>query len=100
MYYTSIKNNIIEGFYIEDIHGVNQCDKVLSEGGIIIDEELHHHLISLGRVEFKGSVESKIYRIEDKLLFEKVIPKVDVTQKPLSIEERISALEEIMMGVI
>lgn len=100
MFYACIKNKTIEGFYHQDIHGEQVCNTVYVMGGIKVDEELHQQLLSLGEVEFIGVKEEKLYTIADKSLFKKVDAVVDTSPQPPSSEQRISALEELMMGVI
>ncbi len=100
MYFTELKNNVIEGFYLEEINGIQKCNSVLESGGIEIDEELHQHLLSLGQCKFTGVKEGKMYTLSDKDLFEKVVQPVDDIPQQPSLEERLAALEALMMGVI
>lgn len=99
IYYAEIKEKIITAYYIEDIHGEELCKSILVKGGIVVDEELHQYLLTLGEVEFTGIKEDRIYTLLDKSLFNKVEIMIDSTQQP-SQEERISALETALMGVL
>lgn len=100
MYYANIKNNKINDFYVEDVHGLEACNSIIKNGGIKIDEELWQHLLTLGECKFVGMAEEREYTIIDKDLFERVIQPVDTTPKQPSLEERLEALELLMMGVI
>lgn len=79
MYYVKINSGVIDGFYIEDLHGEQVCNTVYLMGGLKVEEELYQHLLSLGQAEFIGSKEEKIYTILDKDLFKKVIQPLDPT---------------------
>lgn len=100
MFYVDLDNKKVIGFYIEDIHGVETCNSILKNGGFRIDEELWQHLLTLGECKFLGTVEQREYTILDKDLFERVVQPVDTTPQQPSMEERIAALELLMMGVI
>ena len=95
----NIKDKVITGFYIEEFHGVDKCQSVLDNGGIKCDEELWKYILSLGAVTFKEIAEEREYTISDKYLFEKIVQSDTTPQQP-SMEERIAALELLMMGVI
>lgn len=84
MYYAKIIDRIIEGFYIEEFHGEELCQSIVESGGIEVDEELHQYIISLGKAEFLGIKEEKIYTIIDKDLFKEVIQPEDTTPHPPS----------------
>jgi len=92
------KNN---GFYAEDIHGIETCNTIIKNGGVKIDEELWQYILILGECKFTGAVEEREYTILDKELFEIVVqPPTDDTPQQPSLEERLAALEALMMGVI
>ena len=88
------------GFYTEEIHGLEKCETIIANSGLKIDEELWQHLLSLGKCKFTGTVEAREYTILDKDLFETVVQSIDVTPQQPSTEERLAALEALMMGVI
>lgn len=100
MFYVKIDNKKVLGFYITGLHGLELCNQIYADGGIKIDDELHRYIISVGEVEFNGVKEDRIYSIEDKALFEQVVQPVDTTPQPPTLEERLMALESLMMGVI
>lgn len=100
MVFTNIQNNKVKGFYTVDIHGEQVCNSVYAMGGLKIDEELHQYLLTLGECKFIGTVEEREYTILDKDLFETVIQPIDNTPQEPSLEERLAALEALMMGVI
>ncbi|WP_346847984.1 MULTISPECIES: hypothetical protein [unclassified Clostridium] len=91
------KNN---GFYTEDIHGIEKCETILAQGGLLVDEELWQHLLVVEECKFIGTVEQREYTILDKDLFEKIIQPVDTKPQQPLLEERLAALETLMMGVI
>lgn len=96
-YYAELnEQNHIVGYYIEDFHGLEKCQSLSRY--ILVDEELHQHLLSLSYVEITAEPESKIYTIENKDLFVEVISK-EVQLGP-TLEERIAALETALMGVL
>ncbi|HAY3897729.1 TPA: hypothetical protein JRS25_003672 [Escherichia coli] len=101
-YYTILKDKKIKGFYCKEIHGEDYCKTIIySGGGLEVSEELWSHLLSLGESKFIGKVEERLYTIEDKELFEKVVPPLEsIPPTQLSNEERLAALEAALMGVL
>lgn len=70
MYYMNLdENKKNNGFYTEEIHGIELCNSILMNKGIKIDEELWQYLLSLGQVKFIGNIENRQYTILDKDLF-------------------------------
>lgn len=100
MIYANVKDKVITGFYIEEFHGVDKCQSVLENGGIEVDEELWGYILSLGVVTFKEIAEERKYTILDKNLFEGVVQPIDITPQQPNLEDRMIALENLMMGVI
>lgn len=100
IFYTKINSSMIDGFYVVDIHGKEKCQSILDNGGILIDEELHQHLLTLGQVEITATKEDRVYTINDKDLFREIPLVVDTVPQPPTLEERMAVLEELMMGVI
>ncbi len=95
MYYVEIKSSKENcKFYTEDIHGIEKCNMVTSEGGIIIDEELWRYLLTLGSSKFIGIAEEREYTILDKELFEEVVQPIDTTPQPPTFNEQLAALGE------
>jgi len=95
MYYVEIKSSKENcKFYTEDIHGIEKCNMVISEGGIIIDEELWRYLLTLGSSKFIGIAEEREYTILDKELFEEVVQPIDTTLQPPTFNEQLVALGE------
>ncbi len=94
------KEKNTNGFYVEDIHGLDTCNSIIEKGGLKINEELWEYLLTLGKCKFVGIVEEREYTISDKDLFERVIQPIDTTPQSPSLEERLAALETLMMGVI
>lgn len=88
----SDKNN--NGFYIEDIHGLETCNTIIKNGGVKIDEELWQYILTLGKCKFTGVVEEREYTILDKELFEKVVQPIDTTLQPPTFSEQLVALGE------
>lgn len=93
-YYAVLKESEIKGFYCEDIHGVDYCETIVNSGGLEISQELWGHLLTLGESKFMGEVEKRLYTIEDKELFEKVVQPIDTTPQPPTFSEQLVALGE------
>ncbi len=93
-YYTILKDKKIKGFYCKEIHGEDYCKTIINSGGFEVSEELWSHLLSLGEVKFIGEIEKRLYTIEDKELFEKVVQPIDSTPQPPSFNEQLAALGE------
>lgn len=94
MYYVDLNNKKIIGFYIEELHGKEKCEEIISSDGLKIDEELWQYILTLGECKFTGTVEEREYTILDKDLFERVIQPVDTTPQPPTLEERVTTLGE------
>lgn len=45
------ETGIIEGFYVEEIHGKEFCDNLLQNGSILISEELWQELLTYGEAK-------------------------------------------------
>jgi len=95
-----LEDNKITGFCSEDNAGVERCNEILASGGFKIDKELWQYLLALGDCKFTGTVEEREYTILDKDLFERIVQLIDDTPKQPTLEERLAALEALMMGVI
>lgn len=67
---------------------------------IEISTGLHNYLVGLGQCKLIADVEDREYTILDKDLFERAEQPVDTTPQQPSMEERLAALETLMMGVI
>lgn len=90
-YYTRIENGIVVAYRTIAEHGEELCNELIENGGIVVDEELRQHCLSLGIVSFIGKVENRIYRIEDKVLFkveniDRIIEKLNISKDELSKE--------------
>lgn len=95
IYYMDLNEDKVgQGFYTEDIHGAEQCKDIIDNGGIKINEELWQYLLSLGVVEFTGTVEQREYTILDKDLFKGVVQPVDATPQPPTFSEQLTVLGE------
>lgn len=103
-HYAVLKEGKIKGFYCEDIHGVDYCETIVNSGGLEITEELWSHLLNLGESEFIGEVEKRLYTIEDKELFEKVVPPLqDINTEKTEFEILKETVEQLViasLGVI
>ncbi|WP_346930294.1 XkdW family protein [Clostridium sp.] len=84
----------INGFYVEDVHGLEKCETIIANGGLKIDEELWQYILTLGECKFTGTVEAREYTIVDKDLFEIVVQPVDTTPQPPTFNEQLAALGE------
>lgn len=100
IFYLSLDNNNMNGFYNTNFHDEEFCKSILDSGGIIIDEELHSYLVSLCDFKFIGLREERLYTIKDKDLFIATPPRIDTTPQQPTLEERITAMEELIMGVL
>lgn len=68
LYLGNVKNKVIEGWYLEDIHSD------IPEEVIKCEEDLYRYLLSLGQAKFKDEAIvdfEKEYTIEDKELFQR-----------------------------
>lgn len=99
MYYVKIENTEGKGFYIEEIHGRDVCIFIYNAGGLKIDDELHDYLLTLNTFKFIGVKEDREYTINDKELFKAITTTVEDSHD-LTMEERMAALEQLIMGVL
>lgn len=88
--------NQILGYYMEEIHGTERCQSL--PNSIMIDEDLHEYLLSLGFAELIAPPEGGMYTMENKNVFQKVVPK-EILMPP-SVDERVAALEQLMLEVL
>ena len=118
IYIAKINNetNIIEGFYIESIHGKDVCDQIIKDGGIAITEELWQELLSMGQaqvdLEKLSSVPVKLdehneiscFDIDCKECFTEVKPEpVEQEYVPTKVdllEEKVNSLDEKMDRIV
>lgn len=94
------KSNKIIAFHVEDLDGEFFCKEIINLGGIEVSEELHNYMVSQGQVKFIGTLEKRVYTLEDKHLFETVVQPPINNQLTPSNEDRLSALETALMGVL
>lgn len=118
IYIAKINNetNIIEGFYIESIHGKEVCDQIIRDGGITLSEELWQELLSMGQaqvdLEKLSSVPVKLdehgeiscFDIDCKECFIEVKPEpVEQEYVPTKVdllEEKVNSLDEKMDRIV
>lgn len=98
--YSEINDNVLIGYYPEDMYSKDLCNNIIKSGGICIDEELWQYCVSLGSVKFMENVEARTYTIEDKEKFLQYKLPINSDPKPPILEERITALENLLMEVL
>lgn len=101
VYYAQLNSegNIV-GFYLKGLHGEDVCNRIYTNGGIKINEELWNKLLSYGVSKFKSIKEDRVYIIDDLALFEKYIPPIDNTPHEPAIGDRIVALELALLEIL
>lgn len=103
------ETGIIEGFYVEGIHGKEKIDEILANGGIPLSTELWQELLTYGQAKVDTVALSAIpvtmeegeefsYGMDCVGFFSKVESEVsDVAPEPTEVElltERVNSLED------
>lgn len=79
MVYVRILNNIVTGFYFEDIHGVAECERVIESGGIKIPIDIWAQIYTWYKIKFIGEkLSDKMYTLND---FEEIRMPIIATEK-------------------